>query len=118
MNHTNRTGEWEEWIIFMLNAVEHTSKETIKRISRIRDELEKTLNLVQEKAPKVYRKGLVEFLFEKPYAKIDFLVHKMGVERKAASRYLKALEDIGVLTSQKIGRELLYINTGLIEVLK
>ena len=41
-----------------------------------------------------------------------------GVERKAASRYLKELEDIGIVESQKVGRETLYINKKLIEILK
>jgi predicted transcriptional regulator len=40
------------------------------------------------------------------------------VERKAASRYLKELEDIGIVESQKVGRETLYINKELIEILK
>ncbi len=38
--------------------------------------------------------------------------------QKAASRYLKSLEEIGVLEAYKIGRETLYINVGLIEILK
>jgi predicted transcriptional regulator len=42
----------------------------------------------------------------------------MRGKRKAASRYLKELEEIGVLESQKVGRETLYINKELIEVLK
>ena len=43
---------------------------------------------------------------------------QLQVERKAASRYLKELERIGILKSQKIGRETLYINTELVEILK
>ncbi len=57
-------------------------------------------------------------LFEQPYSKIEFVVEKLNVERKAASRYLKQLEDIGVLKSEKIGRENLYLNKELIEILK
>jgi hypothetical protein len=38
--------------------------------------------------------------------------------RKAASRYLKELKAIGILESQKVRREALYINKALIEVLK
>ena len=73
---------------------------------------------VQNESPKIYRKELVELLFEQPYSKIDFVVTRLGVERKAASRYLKELEEIGVLKSQKVGRETLYINKELIKILK
>lgn len=118
LNRTNRYGQWEEWILFMLKAVEYTSKDTITKITKIKDQLDSTIIQVQEKAPKIYRKDLVELLFEQPYSKIEFLVNKLGVERKAASRYLRELEHIGVVESQKIGRETLYINKALIEILK
>ncbi|TAJ06889.1 Fic family protein [Marinilabiliaceae bacterium JC017] len=118
LNQTNKIGKWEEWIMFMLKAVESTSKSTIKKITDIKNQLDLTILKVQEKAPKVYRKELVELLFEQPYSKIEFVVNKLGVERKAASRYLKELENIGVLKSQKVGRETLYVNKELIEILK
>ena len=118
LNQTNRTGEWAEWIIFMLEGIESTSRGTIAKIAGIKTLLDSTLIKVQEKAPKVYRKELIELLFEQPYSKIDFVVNKLGVERKAASRYLKELEDIGIVESQKVGRGALYINRELIEILK
>lgn len=118
LNQTHKQGKWEEWIIFMLKAVERTSKDTISKITNIKNQLDATITKVQEKAPKVYRKELVELLFEQPYSKIEFVVNKLGVERKAASRYLKELENIGIVESQKSGREILYINSALIEILK
>ncbi len=118
LNQTNKTGKWEEWIIFMLKAVETTSKDTITKITNIKEQLDSTIIRVQEKAPKIYRKELVELLFEQPYSKIEYVVSNLGVERKAASRYLRELETIGVVESQKVGRETLYINKELIEILK
>jgi len=118
LNQTNRLGEWEEWILFMLKAVEITSIQTIKKINTIRKLLDSTIEKVQLDAPKIYKKELVELLFEQPYSKIEFVVNQLKVERKSASRYLKELEKIGVLESQKVGRETLYINKKLIEILK
>jgi Fic family protein len=118
LNHTNRTGEWEEWILFMLSAVESTSLQTIKKIVAIRNLLEYNITEIQRIAPKIYRKELVELLFEQPYCKIEFVVKRLNVERKAASRYLRELEDAGILESHKIGRETLYVNIKLIEILK
>jgi Fic family protein len=118
LNHINKTGEWEEWIIFMMRAVEITSIETINKITSIKELLEQTIEGVQKHAPKVYRKEFVELLFEQPYSKIEFVVKRLNVERKAASRYLKELESIGILESRIVGRETLYLNKRLIEVLK
>lgn len=118
LNQTNQTGNLEEWIIFMLKAVGSTSKDTITKITNVKDQLDFALIKVQAKAPKIYRKELVELLFEQPYSRIEYVVDKLGVERKAASRYLKELEAIGIIESQKIGREILYVNRDLIEILK
>lgn len=118
LNNTNRTGEWEEWIIFMLQAIEMTSIQTIEKISLIRQLLDRTIEKVQKYALKIYKKELVELLFDQPYSKIEFVVNRLNIERKAASRYLQELERIGILKSQKVGRETLYINKELIKVLK
>lgn len=118
LNQTNRTGNWEDWIMFMLKAVENTSRNTLEKISNIKNQLDKTIVKVQVASPKIYKKELVELLFEQPYSKIEFVVNKLNVERKAASRYLRELERIGIVESQKVGRETLYINKDLIEILK
>lgn len=118
LNQVNRTGEWEEWVLYILKAVEETSNNTVQKINSIKNLLDSTIEVVKEKAPKVYRKELIELLFEQPYSKIDYVVEKIGVERKAASRYLKELEGIGVLKSIQIGRQVVYVNEELIEILK
>lgn len=118
LNEVNKTGIWENWILFMLMAVEETSKKTIQKIDQINKELDRVLGFAKENAQKVYKKELVELLFEQPYCKIEYVVNRLGVERKAASRYLKAFEGIGILSSQKVGRETIYINSGLIDILK
>ena len=118
LNQVNRTGEWEEWILYILKAVEETSNNTVQKINSIKKLLDATIEVVKEKAPKVYRKELIELLFEQPYSKIDYVVEKIGVERKAASRYLKELEGIGVLKSTQIGRQVVYVNEDLIEILR
>jgi Fic family protein len=118
LNAVNKTDKWDEYILYILKAIEVTSNETINRINQINELLNKTIELAQEKEPKIYRKELIELLFEQPYSKIEFVVNRLGVERKAASRYLKKLEKIEILKSEKIGRETIYVNKKLIEILK
>lgn len=118
LNKINRSGDWEDFIIFMLKAIEETSKFTITKIMLIRNLLDTQIDKVRKQAPKIYKKELVELIFEQPYCKIEFIVNGLGVERKAASRYLKELEEIGLLTSLKVGRENLYINQALMNILK
>ena len=77
-----------------------------------------TIKNVKENAPKIYSKELIENIFEQPYTKIEYITNKLGVERKAASRYLRKLKEIGILESKKVGKEMIYINTELITLLK
>lgn len=118
LNNVNKTDQWEDYILYILRAIETTSNRTISKINLITTLLTETIKTVQNNEPKIYRKELIELLFEQPYSKIDYVVDKMGVERKAASRYLKKMEEIGIIKSQKVGREIIYVNEKLIEILK
>ncbi|CAB1073127.1 Fic family protein MloA [Olavius algarvensis Delta 1 endosymbiont] len=110
--------EWEPWILFMLDAVEQTAIHTRDKIFAIRELLIKTLEITREKLPaRVYSKDLIELLFHQPYTKGQFLVDAGLVKRQAAADYLKRLEELGVLSSHKVGRENLYLNTKLYEIL-
>lgn len=118
LNAVNKNEEWENWILYILKAIEVTSKQTIKQIRSIRELVDITINNVKNNAPKIYSKELVENIFEQPYTKIEYISNKLGVERKAASRYLRKLKEIGILESKKVGKEIIYINKDLITLLK
>lgn len=109
---------WEDWILYMLKGIEQTAQCTIEQINKINLLFNETQKLVQEKLPRIYSKDLIEQLFIHPYCKIEFLVNNLGIERKAASRYLNGLEEIGILKSQQKGKEVIYINTKLYNLLK
>jgi Fic family protein len=109
---------WENWILYVLDGVEKTSKQTLEKIRAIKVLLDMTLEKVKEKCPRVYSKELVEIIFENPYSKIDFLVKKLNINRKTASKYLKELEEQGFLSHLETGKEILYINNSLMEILK
>ena len=110
--------KWEEWILYMLDAVEKTSLETIELINNISELMIKTQDKISQDLPKIYSKDLVEILFMHPYTKIDFLVGKMGLHRHTASTYLNELENIGILKPIKIGRSKYFINLELFDMLK
>ena len=110
--------EWEEWIVFMLNAVRETADWTYDRIQAIKSLLDETIAACKEKLPKIYSYDLVEEIFLQPYCKPAYLVDAGIGNRQTAMKYLKALEDIGILASVRIGKERIYVNTRLFELLK
>lgn len=109
---------WEDWILYMLKGIEQTALSAIEQINKINHLFTETQKLVQEKLPRIYSKDLIEQLFIHPYCKIEFLVNNLGIERKTASRYLSSLEELGVLKSQQKGKEVIYINTKLYNLLQ
>ncbi|ABQ28291.1 protein adenylyltransferase Fic [Geotalea uraniireducens] len=111
-------GAWEPWVIYMLAAIEETALWTCEKIKAIRDLLEETVILCKEKlSGSIYSRELVDLIFVQPYCKIAFLVEAGIAERKTASVYLQKLEGIGVLRSAQLGREKVYINPRLIDLL-
>lgn len=109
---------WEEWILYILKGVEQTALDTIHQINKINNLFDTTQKLVQKKLPRIYSKDLIEQLFVHPYCKIEFLVENLKLNRKTAGSYLKNLEEIGVLIAESKGKEVIYINNKLYELLK
>lgn len=110
--------KWEEWILYMLDAVEQTSLETIELINNISDLMIKTQDKISSELSKIYSKDLVEILFMHPYTKIDFLVDRLHITRQTASKYLIELENIGILKNIQIKNSKYYINIELFAMLK
>ena len=105
--------DWENWILFMLRAVEHTAQQTFDQVTRIRALMEQVREQVQQQAPSIYTKDLIEVIFRHPYTKIQFLVDANIAKRQTASAYLQTLASLGFLRPSKQGREMYYINDAL-----
>jgi len=110
--------QWDKWILYILKGIEATAKVTIEKLRAIKELMDQTIEFVRQRAPKIYSKELVETLFVHPYCKNEFIEKSTGVERKAASRYLHKLSEIGVLDTNRIGRENIFINKKLMQLLR
>lgn len=108
---------WEDWILYMLEAVRETADWSTARIRAIRDLLDQTAEQMRRELPKIYSRELAEVIFVHPYCRIGDLVEAGIAKRQAASVYLKALVDSGLLQEMKSGRENLYINPALLALL-
>lgn len=114
---TRETNNYEDWIIYILKGVEETSKDTIKIINRINDAMLSMKEELREKT-KIYSKELLEALFFDFYTKIPFIQEQIDVSDKTAQKYLDELVKLGYLTTQKIGRERIYRNEILYDIIK
>ena len=117
LRQVTEEGAWEAWVLYMLEAVEQTARDTRDRILKIRALMEEVRARVQEGAPGIYSKDLVESIFENPYCRIAFIEQAGIAKRQTASIYLKKLEEMGILEGFKLGREVYYVNRPLIGLL-
>lgn len=108
---------WEDWILYMLEAVRETANWSTAQIRAIRDLLDQTAEHIRRDLPKIYSRELAEVIFVNPYCRIGDLVTAGIAKRQAASVYLKALTEVGLLQEMKAGRENLYINPALLALL-
>lgn len=114
---TRETGNYEDWIVYMLVGIEEMAEETIHVIEEIRKEMLNMKHELREKT-RIYSKELLEALFFEFYTKIPYIQKQLGVSDKTAQKYLDELVNLNILTSEKIGRERIYKNERLFKIIK
>ncbi|WP_164126934.1 Fic family protein [Sphingobacterium luzhongxinii] len=111
------TGNWEDWIMYILTAISETAQLTISKIREmliLRDTLEKS---IKEVLGASYKHELLQLLFTLPYVKIEILEQHKIAHRQTASIWLSKLVNNNILRTQKIGRTTYYINYKLLSIL-
>jgi Fic family protein len=117
LQDVRNSNTWEEWIIFMLNAVEETALETLTLVNRINILMQEYNLLIRTKHPKLYSQDLLNNLFRYPYTKIEFIQKDLQVSRNTAIRYLEELVKSDILVKHKIGRDNYFENWALFKLL-
>lgn len=112
-----REGAWQEWIVFMLEAVAETARWTTEKIAAIRQQQLEASRFIQERAERIYSRELMDVLFTQPYCRIQNLVDAGIAQRQTASVYLKQLVEVGMLQEVKAGREKLFVHPNFVELL-
>ncbi len=103
---------WEDWVLYILEAVEITAGSTLLTVQSIKNALMDYKHRIRDQH-KFYSQDLINNLFSHPYTKIEFLQRDLNVSRMTATRYLDALCDTGFLVKRKIGRGNYYVNVAL-----
>jgi len=110
--------DWESFVIYMLDMVEYTSRDGLRRLEKILELMVWTAGQIKSRLPKVYSKELIEILFKLPYTKRKHLIEAGLGTPKTVGNYLVELEENGFLKSVRVGKEKLYLNYRLMEILE
>jgi Fic family protein len=114
----SQRGNWKNWLLFMLRAVESTSNNTFNKINDIVTAKE----LILEHIKKDYQKlrnpeDLADFLFTQPFTKVKHLVDARIYAENTARDYLNKLCEMQVLEKKEIGGHHYYLNIELYRIL-
>jgi Fic family protein len=109
--------DWENWVLYMLEGIEQTSRQTTRLVQGMRDLMQSYKHKMREGLPKIYSHDLLNNLFRHPYTKIDFVMQELQVTRITATKYLDELVRISLLSKHKKGKENYYMNEALFELL-
>jgi Fic family protein len=112
-----QSASWENWILYMLNAVIETCKATIEKISSIKNQITVFSEIISKKTS-FFSTDLINSLFKYPYIKIAFLERELDIHRQTASTYLNELCKLNLLEKRKIGRSYYFINKRLLKLLE
>jgi len=118
LNNIHNNGNWEEWILYILKGVQETAEKSLNILRRINDLIENTSKEIREKKPKIYSKELVDIIFVEFYTRISNVEDGLNVTRKTASNYLNELAESGILDVEVRGKDKLFINKRLLEIMK
>ena len=113
---TRDSDTWEDWVLYMLTAVEETARQTIVVINDMRAALLDYKHRIRANY-KFYSQDLINNLFMHPYTKIEFIQRDLKVSRLTATKYMDALAAGGFVQKQKVGRSNYYVNHVLADIL-
>lgn len=118
LNDVHNTGDWEAWILYILKGIQETSEKSLSVLRKINELIENTSDEIKTKHPKIYSKELVVLLFTEFYTRISSVEHGLNVTRKTASNYLNELVESGILVVEMKGKDKLFINKKLHDIMK
>lgn len=108
---------WEDWICFILAAVESTSKNTLRLVDAVTAHREDLEHRIRQRFPHLPAAELSRLMTAQPYIRIETVVNAELSQRQTAARWLNVLAEEGLVRSERVGRNRIFINTALLRIL-
>lgn len=111
LTEVTQKANWEDWILYMLSAVETTSQWTLSHVHSIKKLMDHTSQYLSNSLPSASYKGLLmDVLFTYPYCR-NINLRNLGIKSPITSRkYLRMLVKLGILEEEHTGKELIFVH--------
>ena len=118
LSGVSQRGNWKDWLLFMLKAIENTSNITFQKINEIVSAKDSILEFIKKDTRKIRSpEDLLNALFTQPFTKVKHLVDSGLYSENTARDYLNRLCDIHVLEKKEIEGHHYYLNLELYRIL-
>lgn len=117
LQNVSQKGQWKEWIIFILKAIQVTSKLTYTKINQIIDIKDIILDELIKNKEIRRPERLVESIFIQPYTRVKHLTENEIYSENTARSYLNKLSEMGILEKRTIHGHHYYLNLELMRIL-
>ncbi|HUC90150.1 MAG TPA: Fic family protein [Patescibacteria group bacterium] len=111
-------GNLEGFVKFILKAFTTQANHSLALLQRIQELQREFKKEIRTGLPNVYSHELLDALFARPVQTPVRLAGDIGIHYVTASKYLKKLEEAGLLRSSKLGRHAYFINFKLLELIE
>lgn len=110
-------GNWKNWILYMLKAVEVTANITYDKINDIIIAKEAIMRAVLEDTDIQRPDSLINSIFTQPFTRVQHLVKKGIYAENTARKYLDQLTEMGILEKRSVGKGHYFLNLELYRIL-
>lgn len=113
----SQRGDWQQWLLFMMKAVEVTSNLTFQKINDIISTRDAMLEEIEKNAVIRRPDQLVQKIFMQPFTRVKHLTEDGTYAENTARNYLNKLGEIGILEKKTIQGHHYYLNQELYRIL-
>ena len=111
-------GKLEDFVQFMLKAFTTQANHSFALLQQIQELQDVCKKEVRSKLPSIYSHELLNAIFAKPVQTPVQLARDMGTHYITSSKYLKKLEEMGLLDCVRKGRYTYYVNFSLLALIE
>ena len=97
MREVSASGDWTDWIIFFLEALEAQSRENLDKAEKIRNLYEEMKEVLRMALSSQWSTNALDFLFTRPVFRNNVFTSKSGIPQATAFRFTRTLTEKGLL---------------------
>ncbi len=113
----SQRGNWKDWIIYMLKAVETTSNLTYGKVNDIIEAKETIQRTIEQETDLRLPGQLTDLLFHQPFTKVKHLVENNLYAENTARKYLHKLCEMEILEKRNLQGKDYFLNLELYRIL-